>query len=159
MIVRRLSSGTIDYTNHLLSSQKKRGIAAVSTALWRLVSLGQATAESLGHSFYSGIDGQADFMRGPHSRSGQGIAALVSTADNSDHLTFLAKKKGCWDSQQRFWREIRRYSALQAMRPEIIGPVVCCDHRMPCLESCKYTFERDRTWFCTFHFLLHNLDQ
>ena len=42
---------------------------------------GQATAESLGHNFYSGIGGQADFMRGAVlSPGGKTILALPSTA-------------------------------------------------------------------------------
>jgi acyl-CoA hydrolase/GNAT superfamily N-acetyltransferase len=42
---------------------------------------GQVTAESLGHIFYSGIGGQADFMRGASkSKRGKPIIALPSTA-------------------------------------------------------------------------------
>ena len=44
---------------------------------------GQVTAESLGHQFYSGIGGQADFMRGAaKSNRGKPIIALPSTAKN-----------------------------------------------------------------------------
>jgi acyl-CoA hydrolase/GNAT superfamily N-acetyltransferase len=44
---------------------------------------GQVTAESLGHLFYSGIGGQADFMRGAaKSNRGKPIIALPSTAKN-----------------------------------------------------------------------------
>jgi acyl-CoA hydrolase/GNAT superfamily N-acetyltransferase len=44
---------------------------------------GQVTAESLGHMFYSGIGGQADFMRGASkSKRGKPIIALPSTAKN-----------------------------------------------------------------------------
>ena len=44
---------------------------------------GQATAESLGHSFYSGIGGQADFMRGAAlAPDGKTILALPSTAQS-----------------------------------------------------------------------------
>ena len=44
---------------------------------------GQVTAESLGHLFYSGIGGQADFMRGASkSKRGKPIIALPSTAKN-----------------------------------------------------------------------------
>jgi len=45
---------------------------------------GQATAESLGHSFYSGIGGQADFMRGAAlAPGGKTIFALPSTAQST----------------------------------------------------------------------------
>jgi GNAT superfamily N-acetyltransferase len=44
---------------------------------------GQATAESLGHNFYSGIGGQADFMRGAAlAPGGKTILALPSTAQS-----------------------------------------------------------------------------
>jgi acyl-CoA hydrolase/GNAT superfamily N-acetyltransferase len=44
---------------------------------------GQVTAESFGHIFYSGIGGQADFMRGASkSKRGKPIIALPSTAKN-----------------------------------------------------------------------------
>ena len=58
---------------------------------------GQVTAESLGHLFYSGIGGQADFMRGASkSKRGKPIIALPSTAKNGSisrivpHLTEAA---------------------------------------------------------------------
>jgi len=57
-------------------------MVAINSAL-QLDLTGQATAESIGTSFYSGIGGQADFMRGalwsPHGKS---ILAFPSTARN-----------------------------------------------------------------------------
>jgi GNAT superfamily N-acetyltransferase len=44
---------------------------------------GQATAESIGRSYFRGIGGQADFMRGAvWARQGRSILALPSTAEN-----------------------------------------------------------------------------
>jgi acyl-CoA hydrolase len=44
---------------------------------------GQVCADSIGHSFYSGIGGQVDFVRGSaHSKGGKPIIALRSTALN-----------------------------------------------------------------------------
>jgi GNAT superfamily N-acetyltransferase len=46
---------------------------------------GQSSAESLGKTFYSGIGGQADFMRGAIlSRGGKTVMALPSTAQNGE---------------------------------------------------------------------------
>ena len=51
--------------------------------LWKVDLTGQATAESLGGMFYSGIGGQADFMRGAiMATGGKSILALPSTALN-----------------------------------------------------------------------------
>ncbi|TPW21596.1 MAG: acetyl-CoA hydrolase, partial [Elusimicrobia bacterium] len=42
---------------------------------------GQVAADSLGHSFYSGVGGQVDFMRGAsRSKGGRAVIALPSTA-------------------------------------------------------------------------------
>ncbi len=54
---------TIDYTNNPLVIARQRNMAAINSAL-EIDLTGQATAESLDHAFYSGIGGQADFMRG-----------------------------------------------------------------------------------------------
>jgi acyl-CoA hydrolase len=71
---------TIDYTNNLLVLARQRNMAAINSAL-EIDLTGQATAESLGHIFYSGIGGQADFMRGAVlSPGGKTILALPSTS-------------------------------------------------------------------------------
>ena len=71
---------TIDYTNNPLVIAKNRKMIAINSAL-EVDLTGQATAESLGHNFYSGIGGQADFMRGAVlSPGGKTILALPSTA-------------------------------------------------------------------------------
>lgn len=71
---------TIDYTNNPLVIAQNDNMAAINSAL-EIDLTGQATAESLGGIFYSGIGGQADFMRGASlARNGKTILALPSTA-------------------------------------------------------------------------------
>ena len=73
---------TIDYTNNPLIIARNRGMTAINSAL-EVDLTGQATAESLGHSFYSGIGGQADFMRGAaFAPGGRSIVALPATANS-----------------------------------------------------------------------------
>jgi acyl-CoA hydrolase/GNAT superfamily N-acetyltransferase len=69
----------IDYTNNPLIIARNRNMTAINSAL--AVDLtGQATAESIGSLFYSGIGGQADFMRGAVlAPGGKTILALSST--------------------------------------------------------------------------------
>lgn len=73
---------TSDYTNNPLVIARINGMTAVNTAL--AVDLtGQATAESIGYSFYSGIGGLADFMRGAIlSPGGRTILTLPATAED-----------------------------------------------------------------------------
>ncbi len=72
----------IDYTNHPLIISRNRLMTAINSAM-ELDLTGQATAESLGGTFYSGIGGQADFMRGAvMAPGGKTILALPSTALN-----------------------------------------------------------------------------
>ncbi|OPY53163.1 MAG: hypothetical protein A4E49_01599 [Methanosaeta sp. PtaU1.Bin112] len=72
----------IDYTNHPLMIARNRLMTAINSAM-EVDLTGQATAESLGGTFYSGIGGQADFMRGAVlSPGGKTILALPSTALN-----------------------------------------------------------------------------
>lgn len=71
---------TVDYTNNPLIIAQHRGMTAINSAL-EIDLTGQATAESLGELFYSGIGGQADFMRGAKlARGGKTILAMRSTA-------------------------------------------------------------------------------
>jgi acyl-CoA hydrolase/GNAT superfamily N-acetyltransferase len=71
---------TIDYTNNPLVIAQHHHMTAINTAL-EIDLTGQATAESIGKLFYSGVGGQADFMRGavlsPHGKT---ILAMPSTA-------------------------------------------------------------------------------
>jgi acyl-CoA hydrolase/GNAT superfamily N-acetyltransferase len=72
----------IDYTNNPLVIARNRLMTAINSAM-EIDLTGQATAESLGGTFYSGIGGQADFMRGAVlALGGKTILALPSTALN-----------------------------------------------------------------------------
>lgn len=72
----------VSYTNNPLVIARHRNMTAINAAL-EIDLTGQATAESLGKFFYSGIGGQADFMRGAVlSQGGKTILALQSTAEN-----------------------------------------------------------------------------
>lgn len=71
---------TIDYTNNPLIISMQQNMAAINSAL-EIDLTGQATAESIGQIFYSGVGGQADFMRSAIiSRGGKSILAIKSTA-------------------------------------------------------------------------------
>lgn len=73
---------TVDYTNNPLIIARHDNMTAINSAL-EIDLTGQATAESIGKIFYSGIGGQADFMRGSVlARNGKTILALQSTAEN-----------------------------------------------------------------------------
>ena len=73
---------TIDYTNNPLIIAQHNNMVAINSAL-EVDLTGQATAESIGKMFYSGIGGQADFMRGTVlSRNGKTILVIQSTAEN-----------------------------------------------------------------------------
>ena len=74
----------IDETNNPLLIAQNRNMTAINSAL-AIDLTGQATAESIGGMFYSGIGGQADFMRGAVlAEGGKTILALPSTtADGS----------------------------------------------------------------------------
>ena len=73
---------TIDYTNNPLIIARNSYMTAINSAM-EVDLTGQATAESLGWTFYSGVGGQADFMRGAvFAPGGKTILALPSTALN-----------------------------------------------------------------------------
>jgi len=88
---------SIDYTNNPLVISRIENMTAINSAL-QVDLTGQATAESLGKTFYSGIGGQADFMRGAiMAPGGKTILAIQSTADNekvSRLVPFLAEGAG-----------------------------------------------------------------
>ncbi|MHB8896945.1 MAG: GNAT family N-acetyltransferase [Candidatus Geothermincolia bacterium] len=70
----------IDYTNNPLNIARNRGMTAINMGL-EIDLTGQATAESIGRLFYSGVGGQADFMRGAvMAPGGKTILAMPSTA-------------------------------------------------------------------------------
>ncbi len=73
---------TIDYTNSPVVIAQHEHMCAINSVL-QIDLTGQATAESIGHSFYSGIGGQADFMRGAVlARGGKSILVIQSTAQD-----------------------------------------------------------------------------
>lgn len=74
----------VSYTNNPLVIAGNRNAVAINSAL-EIDLTGQATAESLGRYFFSGIGGQADFMRGAMlSHGGKTILAMQSTAENGE---------------------------------------------------------------------------
>jgi len=70
----------IDYTNNPLVISQISNMTAINSVL-QVDLTGQATAESLGNTFYSGIGGSADFMRGTMwAPGGKTILVLQTTA-------------------------------------------------------------------------------
>lgn len=70
----------IDYVNNLMTIAKHDNMTAINTVL-QIDLTGQATNESLGNVFYSGIGGFANFMRAtPLAKKGKTIIAMKSTA-------------------------------------------------------------------------------
>lgn len=73
---------TVDYTNNPMIIARNDNIVAINSAL-EIDLTGQATSESIGNMFYSGIGGFHDFMRGALlARNGKTILAMKSTAAN-----------------------------------------------------------------------------
>jgi acetyl-CoA hydrolase len=70
----------IDFTNDPFTVSRNDNMVAINSAL-QIDLTGQVCADSIGSRFYSGVGGQADFIRGAaHSRGGRPIIALPSTA-------------------------------------------------------------------------------
>jgi acyl-CoA hydrolase/GNAT superfamily N-acetyltransferase len=75
---------TVDYTNNPLLIARQDNMTAINSAL-EVDLTGQASAESIGKTFYSGIGGQADFMRGAVlARNGKTILTLPSTSQDGE---------------------------------------------------------------------------
>jgi len=71
---------TIDYTNNPQIISKNALMTSINSAM-EIDLTGQATAESLGKTFHSGIGGHTDFMRGAiMAPGGKSILALPATA-------------------------------------------------------------------------------
>ncbi|MFX1253663.1 MAG: GNAT family N-acetyltransferase [Promethearchaeota archaeon] len=87
----------VSYTNNPLTIARNYNMTAVNSAL-AIDLTGQATAESIGKTFYSGIGGQADFMRGAVlAPGGKTILTLQSTAEDgqvSRIVPFLSEGSG-----------------------------------------------------------------
>ncbi|MBN1664734.1 MAG: GNAT family N-acetyltransferase [Deltaproteobacteria bacterium] len=74
----------IDYTNDPRIISQIENMTAINAAL-QIDLTGQATAESIGRQFYSGIGGSADFMRGTvFAPGGKTILVIQSTARNGE---------------------------------------------------------------------------
>jgi len=74
----------VDYTNNPLVIAQIDDMVAINSAL-EIDLTGQATAESIGGVFYSGIGGHYDFMRGALlGRNGKTILAMQSTASGGE---------------------------------------------------------------------------
>jgi acyl-CoA hydrolase/RimJ/RimL family protein N-acetyltransferase len=72
----------VDYTNNILIIAQQDSFTAINSAL-EIDLTGQSTAESLGKVFYSGMGGQANFMRGAVlAKRGRAILALPSTTSD-----------------------------------------------------------------------------
>jgi acyl-CoA hydrolase/GNAT superfamily N-acetyltransferase len=75
-----VSFRTINYTNNPLIIAQHDNMVAINSAL-EIDLTGQSTSESIGGTFYSGVGGHQDFMRGALlSRNGKTILAMKSTA-------------------------------------------------------------------------------
>ena len=87
----------VDYTNNPLVIARHENFVAINSAL-EIDLTGQATAESIGKQFYSGIGGQADFMRGVVlAPGGRTVLTLQSTAENGEQsriVPFLREGAG-----------------------------------------------------------------
>ncbi len=71
---------TVDYTNNPLIIAQNKNMTSINSAL-QIDLTGQATVESIGTTFFSGIGGSADFMRGALlARGGKTILVIKSTA-------------------------------------------------------------------------------
>ncbi len=74
----------VNYTNNPTVLARQKNMTAINSAL-EIDLTGQVSSESLGKTFYSGIGGQADFMRGTTlSPGGKTILAVQSTAENGE---------------------------------------------------------------------------
>jgi acyl-CoA hydrolase/GNAT superfamily N-acetyltransferase len=70
----------VDYTNNPLIISRQENMVAINSCL-QIDLTGQATADSIGARFYSGIGGQTDFMRGTVlAPRGKTILVIQSTA-------------------------------------------------------------------------------
>ena len=75
---------TIDYINNPLVIARNDNMTAINAAL-QIDLTGQATADSLGTTFFSGIGGIADFTRGSAlSPGGKSILLLQSTSEDGE---------------------------------------------------------------------------
>ena len=80
----------INYTNNPLTIAQIHNMTAINSSL-QIDLTGQASADSLGERFFSGIGGHADFMRGALlAPGGKTILALPSTAQDGEVSRIVA---------------------------------------------------------------------
>lgn len=80
-----------EYCNNPAVISKNERLAAINVAL-EVDLTGQVNADSLGYRFYSGIGGQADFIRGAAlARRGKPIIVLPSTTSDGKHSRIVPK--------------------------------------------------------------------
>jgi acyl-CoA hydrolase/RimJ/RimL family protein N-acetyltransferase len=88
---------TVDYTNSQLIIAQQDNMVAINSA-YQIDLTGQATAESVGSTLYSGIGGGVDFMRGAIlAKNGKTILLVRSTSDDgasSNIVPSLARGAG-----------------------------------------------------------------
>ena len=81
---RKIKAYTTDYINDPAKVGKNKNMVAVNSAV-RVDLNGQINAQYIKDSWYSGVGGQVDFMRGAmRSDNGRAILALPSTSSISD---------------------------------------------------------------------------
>jgi len=81
----------IDYTNNPLTIAAQKNMVAINAAL-QIDLTGQSTSESINSTFYSGIGGHADFMRGALlAPGGKTILALRSTSNDGHHSRIVSR--------------------------------------------------------------------
>ena len=78
----------IDFTNNPLVISRSKHITTINSCL-QIDLTGQATAESIGKTFFSGVGGQRDFMRGAVLAGGKTILVIQSTANNGQISRFV----------------------------------------------------------------------
>jgi acyl-CoA hydrolase/GNAT superfamily N-acetyltransferase len=72
----------VDYTNNIKNIMAQHSMTAINSSL-QIDLTGQATSESIGSLYHSGIGGQADFMRGAIlAPGGKSILAMRSTSND-----------------------------------------------------------------------------
>jgi acetyl-CoA hydrolase len=83
----------IDYTNDPFVIAQHEKMIAINAAI-EVDFTGQVCADSFGHSFYSGVGGQVDFVRGAaRSKGGKPIITLPSTAKGDTVSRIVAALK------------------------------------------------------------------
>lgn len=84
---------SVDYTNNPLVIARNRNMTAINTCL-EIDLTGQATTENVGQTFYSGIGGLSDFIRGANlARGGKTIIALRSTGGEEKYSKIVPSIK------------------------------------------------------------------